>query len=529
MRFNMRILLLAMPDLSPWVPENAWHLPSLANESLAANINSHHIVFSADLNRKRSDVKGAVDKLLSQYKPQLVGLTAMSYQYPTARKIAAYIKSINSSIITVLGGYHATMWGHHIISSSDRLWWDFIVKGEGEETFDELLNSIEGKKNYDEIKGISYKIPDDPDHIFKSNPPRELLPLERIKIPNRDARVYGGHHFMFHPADIIETSRGCKLACNFCSIHKVYGSNFRAYSIERVIEDLKDVAKRNNSNVFVSDDHITQDVPRFEALCDAIAADKKLRKLRFTLQTSVVGINSSTTLASKMRKAGFNIIFLGIESVSRQNLRAMNKGDIIEESKEAVRRLKSNNIIVIGGMITGMPEDNIEDIYENFHFFKEIGCDTVLDQVICPYPSTKIRDELTEKKLITNYDDFRWYNGYWPNVGTSYLTTQELQWHRWRAKRVAFGIWKPSKAYFSDYPIYSMFWLGFLMPSIWMNERILHLLFGEKGRYKKQIGAWRAQNEFNLPEPISYLESIEKEKIEGIGNLNNKIKYSAVK
>ena len=90
---------------------------------------------------------------------------------------------------------------------------------------------------------------------------------DEIRPPNRAARVLSGYTMMGRPIDVIETSRGCTFDCSFCSIIEMRGRNFHRFSIERVIEDIRDAAARGARSLFIVDDNITLDVPRFEELC----------------------------------------------------------------------------------------------------------------------------------------------------------------------------------------------------------------------------------------------------------------------
>ena len=62
----------------------------------------------ADLVLWRHDVKKGIDLAMKNFKPDIVGVSAMTFQYPTAKKIGEYLKSHYMKIPTILGGYHVT-------------------------------------------------------------------------------------------------------------------------------------------------------------------------------------------------------------------------------------------------------------------------------------------------------------------------------------------------------------------------------------------------------------------------------------
>ena len=87
----MNILLMSMPDCAPHFNAKRWKSPNLAVSSIAGNIEGHN-VYIADLILRRDRVAETVKELIAKYQPDVVGLTAMSFQFATARKIACLIK-----------------------------------------------------------------------------------------------------------------------------------------------------------------------------------------------------------------------------------------------------------------------------------------------------------------------------------------------------------------------------------------------------------------------------------------------------
>ena len=89
--------------------------------------------------------------------------------------------------------------------------------------------------------------------------------------------------------------------------------------------------------------------------------------------------------------------------------------------------MQGRGITVIGSFIIGNPGDTREIIYDNFHYANEMNIDIPLFLILTPFPKTKIREELTKKKLITNPDDYSKYDLFHANVKTHYLTSRDLE------------------------------------------------------------------------------------------------------
>ncbi|MBC7079824.1 MAG: B12-binding domain-containing radical SAM protein [Methanothrix sp.] len=416
----MRVLLLASPVVQPDFDRIA-RIPDLGLVSLAAAIDDLCDVHVADLHGIK-DPDEFVRRHANRY--DLIGLTAMSFQYARALELARIAKDAGAEV--VIGGYHPTLFYREIGSSSDLMLIDYIVRGEGERTFRELVQALIRGSQLDDVPGLSYRFGSE----MKHNPPRALLNPEEIEMPNRDARLIRDGFYAFDVSvDSVETSRGCTQGCKFCSINSMYGRSFRKFEIKRVIEDIQDAEEHGAGSIFFPDDNITLDVKRLEAICDAII-DAGLTHLRYKTQASASGIASSERLVKKMGEAGFDGVFLGVESASKRNLQFFGKGRMSDHAERAVRYLHDNDIIVSTGLIGGNPDDTAEDMWANFHLARQLKVDFPIFYINTPYPKTPMREELERMGLITN-NDFRFYDGLHANVRTKHLSAEEVQYITW--------------------------------------------------------------------------------------------------
>lgn len=479
-----------MPDCAPHFSPKRWKPPSLAMSSIAGNIKDHN-VYIADLILRRDTLRSTITELLEQYKPDVIGLGAMSFQYATAKKVAEIIKKENSSIKTVLGGYHATVMYQELgekakeVNSNNltlNFPFDFLIRGEGDLSFNELLEAIENKRDKESVKGLSFKH----NGTFIHNADRPIEDLDTIALPARSKRIWKGYKYYGFTLDLIETSRGCVMPCNFCSIRKMYGKTFRKYRIERVVEDIGNAKKQGANFIIISDDNFTLDLKRFEALCDAICAAGH-NDIRYIIQASSAGIASSNTVVEKMAKAGVRIVFLGIENVSKENLKRMQKGDILEKTKSAIRKLQEYNIMIVGGMIIGHPDDKEESIAENYDFFVQQNIDFFADQILTPYPKTGMREEMVKMGLVTNLDDFSKYNCFWANIKTNNLSPDELQFLRWKYNKKYASYICTTPSFIKNYPMAYYARKYFLRPYYRIKNSLLNKDLTERQLYERDM------------------------------------------
>ncbi|MFB3765544.1 MAG: radical SAM protein [Methanotrichaceae archaeon] len=416
----MKILLLSSPVVQPDFDRIA-RLPNLGLASLAAHVDDLCEVHVADIHGLKTH-REYVRKMVNAY--DLVGLTAMSFQYHESLELATIAKE--SGAETVFGGYHPTLAYQEIAQSPDAKLMDYIVRGEGEATIRELVQAKLAGSNLGGVQGLSYHEGDKMVH----NPARPLLNVSEIRMPNRDARlITKGFNSLGVPIDSVETSRGCTQGCKFCSINIMYGRRFRKFPIERVISDIQDAEAHGAGSIFFPDDNITLDVKRLEQLCQAII-DAELTHLRYKTQASASGIASSKRLVDKMGEAGFDGVFLGVESVNKRNLQFLGKGRMSDDAEKAVQYLHDNNIIVSTGLIGGNPDDDAEDIWENFRLARRLKVDIPIFYISTPYPKTQMRSELEEMGLVAN-NDFTKYDGLHANLNTRHLSAEDVQYITW--------------------------------------------------------------------------------------------------
>ena len=483
-----------MPDVVPIIiHEAAIHLPNHGIASIGGNIDAEHEVFLIDLVRKRRSIKKYLSKVLPEIVPDLVGLSAMAWQYDTCTKIAHLIKELLPEVKIVIGGYHATLMYEEIVGSREAKWIDFIVRGEGEEPCRRLVNALAGHDHFADIASLSYKY----NGSFIHNPQAENLDLSTLRLPIRDnRRLTRGYHMVHSHIELLETSRGCTRSCNFCSMRHMYGRTFRTFPIGRVLEDIDDIYyKRKTRSIFITDDNMVLDTARVVELCEAIIA-RKYQGLKIFVQADCVTMAKNEEMVRKMAAAGFSSVFLGIENGSTKNLRAAGKGDIVAHSQQAIENCHKYGMMVIGGLIFGFPDDDENSIRENYQFFKSIHADAAYCQVLTPYPKTAIRRQLLEGNLITNQYNYKKYNGLWANVRTNYLDSEQLQYQFWYQRQVVLGWWNPPAEVKRQGWLWISIWRFVFKPFLKIYyKRAMHK-YGWKGRYEREVRRWENMNRF---------------------------------
>ncbi|PWT82767.1 MAG: hypothetical protein C5B57_08140 [Blastocatellia bacterium] len=434
----MNVLLLSMPDSFEHMPTVAIRMPNGALTSLAGNVDAHHSVAVADLVLMQSSVKQTVERLVHELRPDVVGLSVMTFQRITAFKIARLIRSLRPTVHIVVGGYDPSLAPHAYETCPEV---QFIVRGEGEQTFSDLLRALEAHGGFEHIPGLSYRTAAG----FVANPNRPIarLAADPPRLPRRSSRVLTGYTLMGRQVDVVETSRGCTYDCSFCSIIEMRGRNFHPYAIERVLADIGDARRHGAQAIFLVDDNITLDIHRFESLCEAII-ESGYNDVQYFVQAMTSPLAQyGDRLAPLMRRARFRYVFLGIENVLEDDLAFLKAAAKNAHRKhgrtvgnatiDAIQHLHRHGMFVVGGLIVGNPDDTRESVEANLEFARRY-VDWPYIQHPTPYPGTPMTREFRERGLIVD-EDVAHYDGTTAVVRTEHLTATEIEFMRWQAER----------------------------------------------------------------------------------------------
>ncbi len=428
-----------MPDSFEHMAPLTVRMPNGALSSLAGNLDPHHHVAVADLILVRNRVRQTVESLVADHQPDVVGLSVMTFQRSTARRIIKLIRRARPHATIVVGGYDPSLAPHAYGDADSGV--DVIVRGEAEITFRNLLRALDAGSGYEDLPGISYRRAGE--LVHNAERPVTRLSGDEVRLPNRSARVLRGYTVLGRQADVVETSRGCTYDCSFCSIIAMRGRNFHRFPLPRVIEDIRDAIAHGARCIFFVDDNITLDVARFEELCRLIVAER-INHVDYIVQAMTSSIaEHGETLAPLMRAAGFRYVFLGIENVLDSDLeflRARSKNMQREHGRSvgnatvhAIEHLHRHGMFVVGGLIVGNPDDTREAIETNLEFARRY-VDWPYIQHPTPYPQTPMAQEFADRGLLVT-DQVDEYDGTTAVVRSRHLTADEIEFTRWRAER----------------------------------------------------------------------------------------------
>ena len=412
----MQIFLLSPPTISAVKAVVGTTGPPLGLAYLASMVRGEHDVRIVDSLAEDYNY-GDVKRIIKKYDPDVVGITSTTSMIPDAYAIAKIAKRYNENVKIVMGGPHVTFLPERTFQECPYI--DFIVRGEGELTFRELIDSLERDRGPSNILGLSINLRDK----VRNNPPRPLIKdIDTIPMPSYDLLPMEKYQANGVRFGTVMTSRGCPFNCAFCSSSLQFGKRWRGHSDSRVIEELKHL-------------HEKYRIREIEFLDDTFTLNKH-RAIRIARRIVKEGLDISWSASSRvdtfteevaeaMKKSGCHTIYFGIESGSRKTLNFIGKGITPEQSISAVKKAKRHKLRALGSFVIGFPEETKEDIKKTIKFSKKVGVDFAQFTIATPYPGTRLWKYASAKKLILTFD-WRKYTTLDPVMKLKNFTSQQI-------------------------------------------------------------------------------------------------------
>lgn len=345
-----------------------------------------------------------IRETIRNFNPDTIGISVWTTFAASAFRIASLCKVWNKDVPVVMGGPHISIKYDEVMNICHDV--DFLIRGEGEKTFVEMVNTLGGqsKANVEELKnirGISYR----QNGKIIHNPPCEFIKdLDSIPFPARDL-LKNKNSYNSEDMGLLMTSRGCPYNCSYCAT-SIWERKTRYRSINNVIEEIRFVIEKFGTKQFTfKDDSFTVNKKRVFELCERLIKEKI--KISWDCNTRVNLVDEE--LLKKMKKAGCNGIKVGIETGSEKVLKLMNKNITLEQSRRAAKLFRKVGIHWTGYFMMGLPSETKEDVYQTLKFMRELKPDYASFSVYEPFPGTELFEIGLEKGLVQSertLDDF---------------------------------------------------------------------------------------------------------------------------
>jgi radical SAM superfamily enzyme YgiQ (UPF0313 family) len=391
----MRILLVQPAAFEPGrlgLENCLWMSEPVALTSLAAMVPEHEVRI-LDM---RLEPDAELNRVLLEFKPDLVGTTSMTTDCYQAKAVLAIAKgTVGPGCFTIVGGHHPTLSPEAF--EEDVV--DALCLGEGEDTFKELVEHLAAGRSRHELQGIDGLRFRGADGGFHTTPKRgqsrdidTFPPAARHLIPER----YRSEYFFFiaSPMASIFTSRGCSFDCNFCAIWEFYERRTRFMSASAICDRLEQIPEKY---VFLLDDNFLTSRKRLEELCDEIEK-RGIRKYLLT-QGRADFIAENPDLMRRLRQCGLMMVLSGYETNDDSTLEELRKKSTREQNMKATSILRELGIISTGIFMV-RPEFSERDFDLLYETVNEMGIPLPLVTILTPLPGTQMY-RARQQELLT--------------------------------------------------------------------------------------------------------------------------------
>ncbi|HET6459310.1 MAG TPA: radical SAM protein [Syntrophales bacterium] len=382
-------------------------IPPLSLECLAAPLLAEGMevsILDLDICSEEEGYNVLSDTIL-RLQPQILGVTAMSHSFSSAQLVCSTAKKLNQTILTVMGGMHATVMADKILSEHSQI--DVCVRGEGEWTFRDLIHYFNSGQVLSGIEGISYReggnIAHNKDRPLHKNLDELPNPAHHIVSPER------------YRTRSISSSRGCYHNCSFCSIHAQYQRTVRVRTAAPVAEEIRALVESGAKRIMFTDDNFTFSVKRVRELCGCIERMGLAGKVEFYAEGRIDDICSYPIMASMLSDTGFKKLYIGAESGSAEILDYYNKGASPEDIVTGVAQCIEQNLTPVVNFILFGPKDTIGTMKATIRLAREIlemGAEIVYAETLIPYPGTPIQKLLANDGMFQEQQGIYYFKSY---------------------------------------------------------------------------------------------------------------------
>ncbi len=394
-----------MVVIPPLVPVDMMSLSAIAKKR-------GYETFFKDYSLKNETVYDFI-RDLRNYEPDFLVLNVASTTLEKDLSILSAARDLLDDTVVIVKGAIFNFCSYSIMQKFPEI--DVALRGEIEDAFDEIIQY----RNFKDIKGITYQI----DDKIISTADREL-PDNIDNLPILDRQLIDNSFYQRpdtkKPQTIIRVSKGCPNHCFFCLASPLNGKIVRYRSPELILEEIKECVTLYNIRDFIFwSDIFNSNKEWVQKLCRLIIESNL--KINFSANTRVDTVDIETL--NLMKKAGCNLISMGVESGSQEILDKMGKKITLNQIKKAVAMINKAGIQVYAYYVIGLPWETKETIEKTFKFAKKLNTQYASFYTATALRGTKFYDFINTNRL----GEISLEKPYiFPSVRSYKLTSQEI-------------------------------------------------------------------------------------------------------
>lgn len=394
----------------------------IASQARAAGHEDVHIL---DMKVEDWTPEQCLERLM-ELKADVIGLSAMTYEAGCMHDVAKLVRERMPEATIVCGGPHPSVADEDVMEDSNV---DFVVRGEGEFTFAELLDGLrDGRTDWSECTGINYRDAEgqairNPDRP----PPRDLddMPFpawDLVNHPKYHTVPRGGVIYAHKEFATMFSSRACPWRCTYC--HNSYGKTFRERSAENVLAEMKMLVEDYGVKEFVfMDDIFNFRADRAKKIARGIIDEGW--KIKLTFPNGFRGDILDEELVDLLVEAGMYRCMVAVESAVPRIQKVMKKNLKIDKVETIVDYIASKNVMVHGAFMLGFPSETAKEMQETIDWAAGSAFHTAAFFRVIPFKGTELFQQV-EHAGFELPSDWSAYEPYQSEINLSEVEEDEI-------------------------------------------------------------------------------------------------------
>jgi radical SAM superfamily enzyme YgiQ (UPF0313 family) len=302
-----------------------------------------------------------IEAELAELRPDVVGISCLfTAYYREALEVAARVKKRFDAIV-VVGGSHASAAPEALLASPHV---DFVIRGEGERPFVELLRQLRTHSPIEAVPNLGYKR----NHERVLNPIGENFPIDELPLPDLSdfsPRRYG---LAGKPSTFLITSRSCPHKCSFCSVHTTFGRSYRRRALPNVMKEIELRYRQGYRVIDFEDDNLTYYKETFKELCRRLIERFPDDALEFVAMNGISYLSLDEELLELMRRAGFSRLNLALVSSDKTVRETTKRPHTLEAYLKVVDRAARLGFRMVSYQILGLPNESLDSMAQTLAF-----------------------------------------------------------------------------------------------------------------------------------------------------------------
>ncbi len=350
-----------------------------------------HEVMIIDANALRLSKKKTLE-ILKEFSPKIIGFRADTYWFHRVVEWANYVKSA-MDVKVIVGGINVTLYPKESLSYPC---FDYGITGEAVESLPRLISALEKNGSVDNIEGVVYR---DNGEIVINPSSNKLLDFNDYPFPARHLlpnNLYYSFTSQRKNFTVMLTTTGCSYKCTFCAIANL---PYRKRLSKSVVDEIEECYRKYNvREIDFFDATFFMDKKRAIEICEEIL--RRNIKIEWSCRSRVDVVDED--ILEKASRAGCKKIYYGIESVSPQVLKDINKQIDHKQTMRIIELTHKYGIKTLGFFMVGNPGDTKESILASIDFAKRIKLDFIQVCRTIAKPNTGLNNILC-KECKTDY------------------------------------------------------------------------------------------------------------------------------